>query len=212
MSPLSPISSNSAGICSSNRIAAVRLTPRLATLIAALTLGASARAAVDFTPTLTQREQAGITFQVLNFKENGRTIAYEPPRGWSYSGSGPRIRFTPPKVNQAFSDVDQVPLQKPQNFDEETKKALQQSTLTSVPAGSAAAGVVSETANPVMLRDNHSYEVIVSYQAFGQEFVMAVIYVNLPDTQLRFRTVARKPDFEAVHNAFRASLFSWQWK
>ena len=63
----------------------------------------------------------------------------------------------------------------------------------------------------MVLNQNHTYEVIVSYQAFGQEFMMAVIYMNLPDTQVRFRSVARKDDFEKVHTAFRRSLFSWQW-
>ncbi len=41
---------------------------------------------------------------------------------------------------------------------------------------------------------------------------MSILYLNLPDTQLRFRTLARKEDFEKVHAAFRGSVFSWQWK
>ena len=182
-------------------------------LVAALTSGiATAYAGIDFTPTVTQREQAGISFQVLNFKENGRTITYEQPRGWTPAGGGAHIRFTPPGLNQAFAEIDQVPLTAPQNFDEPTTKALREKALVSVPPDSHGVTVASEEMNPVVLNKNQTYEVIISYQAFGQEFMSGIIYMNLPDTQVRFRTVARKPDFQNVHDAFRASLFSWQWK
>lgn len=170
------------------------------------------RAAIDLTPTTTERKQAGVTFQELNFRENGRRITYEQPRGWTYSGGGPRIRFVPPESTQAYAEIDHVPLPAPQNFDEPTKKALQQQTLASVPPDSQNVAFVAEALNPVVLNQHQSYEVTISYQAFGQEFMAGVIYVNLPDTQLRFRTVARKADFEKVHTAFRRSIFSWQWR
>lgn len=184
-------------------------------ILVAAALAASmtaASAALDFTPTVTQREQAGITFQVLNFKENGRTITYEQPRGWTPAAGGGRIRFTPPGLNQAFAEIDQVPLPAPQNFEEAAIKALREKALASVPADSQNVTLVSEELNPVVINKNHTYEVVISYQAFGQEFMSGIIYMNLPDTQVRFRTVARKPDFENVHPVFRASLFSWQWK
>ena len=183
----------------------------LALLLAAAAI-VPARAGIDFTPTVTERLQAGIKFQQLNFKENGRPITYEQPRGWSYSGAGPRIRFVPPDAPQAQADIDQSPLPAPQTFDEPTKKALQAKTLAAVPAESSHVVFVSEAANPVILNKLPTYEVTVSYQAFGQEFAMSVLYLNLPDTQLRFRTVARKADFEKVHAAFRASIYSWQWQ
>ena len=185
------------------------------TLLVAACLGLvamTARAAIDFTPTVTQREQAGITFHVLNFKEKGRTITYEQPRGWTPAGGAASIRFTPPKLNQAFAEIDQVALAAPQNFDDDIRKALREKALAALPEGHQNATIVSEEMNPVVINQNHTYQVIISYQAFGQEFMTGVLYMNLPDTQVRFRTVARKPDFEAVHNAFRASLFSWQWK
>lgn len=175
-------------------------------------VAATARAGIDLTPTVTQREQAGITFQVLNFQEKGRTITYEQPRGWTPTGGAASIRFTPPKLNQAFAQIDQMALPAPQNFDDETRKVLREKALATLPEGHQNATVVSEEMNPVVINQNHTYEVIISYQAFGQEFMSGVIYMNLPDTQVRFRTVARKPDFEAVHPLFRASLFSWQWK
>jgi hypothetical protein len=35
--------------------------------------------------------------------------------------------------------------------------------------------------------------------------------MNLPDTQLIFRFVSRKTDFENLHQTFRGSLCSLQW-
>ena len=177
-----------------------------------LSVVASAAAGIDLTPTTTERMQAGMKFTELNFKENGRRITYEQPRGWSYSGGGAQIKFTPPNLTLAQSGIDQVPLPAPQTFDEETKKALQQKTLAAAPPDSQNVALVSEALNPAVINKLPTYEVVVSYQAFGQEFMLSVIYLNLPDTQLRFRTLARKQDFEKVHAAFRSSIFSWQWK
>ena len=173
---------------------------------------ASAHAIIDLTPTAGERTQAGIKFPQLHFKENGRTITYEPPRGWRHSGGGSRLRFAPPGLTQAFAEIEQVPLPAPQAFDEATIKALHQKTLALVPPDSQNVAVISEQADPVLVNNNHSYEIVVGYQAFGQEFMMGIVYVNLPDTQLRFRSVARKADFEQVHPPFRRSIFSWQWK
>ena len=172
----------------------------------------SAQAGIDFTPVLTERTRAGIKFPQLNFKENGRVIMYEQPRGWAYTGSSAQIKFTPPDLTQAQAEIDQTPLPAPQNFDEPTVKALREKALASLPEGSQNVAIVSEQADPVLVNNNHSYEFIISYQAFGQEFMTGIVYVNLPDTQLRFRSVARKADFEKVHPAFRGSIFSWQWK
>ena len=181
-------------------------------LLVALAASQSVHAGVDFTPTTSQRVLAGITFQQLNFRENGLRVTYEQPRGWSYSGGGSRIRFTPPDLTQAHGEIDQTPLRTPQAFDEPTKKALQEQTLAAIPADSQNVEIVSDESDPVLVNNNHTYEVTVAYTAFGQEFMMSIVYLNLKDTQLRFRTLARKSDFEKVHAAFRGSICSWQWE
>ena len=170
-----------------------------------------AQAGVDFNASTSERMLAGIKFQQLNFTENGRRITYEHPRGWAYSGAGSRIRFTPPGLTQAFAEIDQTPLPAPAPINEDVAKALQQAALASIPPDSLTPALVSEAVNPFRVNNHETYEAVLSYGAFGQEFMMGVIYVRLPDTQLRFCTVARKADFEKVHEAFRSSIFSWQW-
>ena len=178
---------------------------------ALLLLHVSANAGIDFTATEVERTLSGIKFKQLVFQQDGKKIGYQPPRGWSFTGGGSRIKFIPPEIAQAQGEIDQVQLSAPQSLDEETMKTLQRKTLESVPADSRQVTLVSEEKNPLLINKNETYEVTVSYQAFGQEFQMSVLYMNLPDTQVRFRTTARKADFEKVHKAFRGSIFSWQW-
>ena len=57
-----------------------------------------------------------------------------------------------------------------------------------------------------------TYGVTIGYNFLGQEYAANVLFVNLGETQVRFRTVARKDDFEKVWRAFRGSLFTLAWE
>ena len=184
----------------------------LLTLLVAASAGLGARGAIDFTPIPKERVLEGIKFAGLQFHQNGRLVTYEQPRGWNYSGGGASIKFTPPSMSQAQAEIDQTALAEPQIYDEPTIKSLKEKALTSIPPNSQKIDVVSEALNPFLINTHHTYEVIFSYEAFGQEFMTGVIYVNLPDTRLRFRTTAPKADFEKVHSAFRGSMFSLEWR
>jgi hypothetical protein len=180
-------------------------------LIALLFVTSTCLAAIDLDPVPGERILDGIKFPQLSFKQDGKKIVYEQPRDWTYSGGGGSIKFTPPHLAQAQAEIDQSPLQKPQNLDEETVKALQAQVLASVPPNSQKVTLVSEEKNPLLINNNETYAVTISYIAFGQEFQRSVLFLNLPDTQVRFRVTTRKADFEKVNRAFRGSLFSWQW-
>jgi hypothetical protein len=174
-------------------------------------LASAAQAGIDFTATTGERELCGIKFPQLVFHENRRKITYEQPRGWTYSGDGSRIRFTPPNITQAQAQIEQSPLVTPQPFTEEVKQALQLQALQSVPPNSVNVAVLPPEEASVTFYGHETYEVVIDYEAGGQRYTSSVLYTNLPDTQLRFRVSARKSDFEKVHTAFRASLGSWRW-
>jgi hypothetical protein len=180
--------------------------------LAILCFAAAARAEeINLTPVRSVRELDGIKFQQLEFTEGEKKITYEPPRDWTVAGDGSRIKFTPVKISQAQAGIEQSPLSAPQNFDEATMKLLQQQALASVPSNSQAVSLTSEEKNPLMINQHETYEVIIGYESFGRAYQLSVLYLNLPDTQLRFRCVALRGDFEKIHKAFRDSLFSWQW-
>ena len=183
---------------------------RASILLLVLAYASAASAAIDFTPTTGERILDGIKFPQLIFKEDGRKVLYEPPRGWTYTGGGGSIKFTPPNISQAQGVIEQSPLPVPQVWNEATTKALQQQALASVPPGSLGVAIVSEEANPIMVNGNPTYEVVIGYTFYGQEFQLSVLYINLPGTQLRMRAIAKKADFEKVHKAFRSSAVSFQ--
>jgi hypothetical protein len=167
---------------------------------------------IDFTPGIGERVLEGVKFTELYFHENGRQISYEQPRGWSYSGDSSHIRFTPPNVQQAFGEMAQAPLEAPQNFDEPTVKRLQERVLQSVPPDSRDVSVLAADKNPLMVNGHETFEVTVAYQLYGEQYRRSVLFMNLSDTQLTFSFVSRKSDFDRLHQAFRGSLCSLQWR
>jgi hypothetical protein len=170
----------------------------------------AASAAIDFTPKTGERFLSGVTFPQLIFNQDGREVVYEHPRGWSYTGGGPSIKFLPPNVSQASAEIQQVPLKGSLSFDEPMIKALQQQTLASVPQGSTDVALVAEESNPLRVNGNQTYEITVGYRFYGEDFQLSVLYINVAETQLRMRVVAPKRDFEKLHSAFRSSAVSFQ--
>jgi hypothetical protein len=184
----------------------------LATFFLSLALSARVAAGIDFTPTGGERVLEGITFKQLLFHQEGHEIAYEPPRGWTYSGDAAQLKLNPPNVSQAQATMEQSPLAVAQILDDAAVKQLQQAALASAPNGAQKVALVAEERNPLRINQRETYEAIIGYNFFGQDYQLSVLYANLPDTQLRFRTVARKADFEKVHREFRASLFALSWR
>jgi hypothetical protein len=172
----------------------------------------SARAGIDFTPTGGERTLEGIVFKQILFHQDGHVISYEQPRGWTYSGETSAMKLSPPNLSQAQATMEQSQLTAPQMLDEATVKQLQQQVLASVPQGAQNVALISDEKNPLRISQQETYEVTLEYNFFGQDYDLSVLFVNLPDTQVRFRTVARKSDFEKVHREFRASLFSLSWQ
>jgi len=176
-------------------------------LLVALAMSA-ADAAIDFTPVTGERHQEGVIFKQLIFREKDRKITYEQPEGWTYSGNSGGLRLTPPNVAQAQADIEQSALRAPQPIDE---AALRDLAMKTIPAGSVQAIIVGEEQNPLRINNQDTFGVTINYLLHGQEYTANVLFANLNDTQLRFRFVARKQDFEKLFRAFRGSLFLLQW-
>lgn len=183
----------------------------LAALFASTALLRCAGGTIDFTPTRGERVLEGLIFPQILFHQDGRIISYEQPRGWTYTGDASQLKLTPPKISQAQASIEQGALPAPQSFDEAMTKQLQQIVLASLPSGAQNMQIVAEERNPVRISQQETYEVTASYNYFGQDYQVSVLFANLDTTQLRFRLVARKVDFDTLHRAFRGSLFSLHW-
>ncbi|HEX3818073.1 MAG TPA: hypothetical protein VHW03_07285 [Chthoniobacterales bacterium] len=184
----------------------------LTTLIFLSAFVMQAQAGIDFSATNGDRELEGMHFPQLIFHQNGHEITYEKPRDWTFSSDPSGMRLAPPNVSQAQVTVGQIPLTTPQAFDDTTTKQLQQFILSSAPPNAQNVALIAEEKNPLQIHGQPTYAVTIGYNYFGQDFESCVLFANLGDTQVRFRTTARKADFDKVHRAFRGSLFSLSWK
>jgi len=174
-----------------------------------LTIVLTAKSGIDLTPSAHEYIGEGIKYQKLIFRKDKEHVEYNPPPGWTFSGSAERVQLTPPRKSFAEALIEAVPLAAPQPLDEKIIKALEQQFISSLPSGSQFVAVVSKEQNPVPLDGSPTFEVIASYQLMGFKFLRSALFINLPDTQLIFRLVARNNDFEALHNEFKRSIFSW---
>ncbi len=167
---------------------------------------------IDFTPTEGTRTLEGVVFKQLLFHQDGQTITYEPPRGWTCTGDSSGMRLTATQTSQAQAVLQEKALPAPQIFDEATMKELQQLSLAAVPGNASNVALVAEEKNPLKIHQQETYGVTVSYSLAGQDYEANDLFVNLNDLQLRLRTVARKADFEKVLREVRGSFFSLAWQ
>jgi len=180
--------------------------------LAVAAAASSANGGMDLTPAVSEYVAEGAKFQQLTFQYNKQQIEYEPPTGWKFDGGPKQLHLKPPQKNFAEATIEVSALDKPQPLDENAHKVLKEQILASLPVGSQFAKVEEEATNPVLLNGNESFEVTVSYQSIGEKFFKSALFVNLKDTQLKFRLTARKDDFQALHREFKSSILSWHWR
>ncbi len=167
-------------------------------------------AAVDLVAVPHEYVASGLTFVELNFTDGDTKVVYEPPRGWSYRTEEHGLQLLT-KVEHADVVVQSVSVETPQALDDKAVAALKEQVTLELPAGSQGAQLVEEEQNPVLMDGHASYSLTVSFVSAGETFLRSIVFVNLSDSQLRFRVTARKSDFPKLQQAFRSSLQSWHW-
>src|SRR5205085_8007029 len=168
------------------------------------------RGALDLSPTITEYSAEGIKYHQLVFHDDKQRVEYEPPPAWKFEGGSNQLRLIPPqKFAEAMISV--TPLNKPQAFDENTIKLLQEQLVGALPVGSQFAKIEASTANSVLVAGNETLEITVSYQWMGEKFVKSALFANLKNAQLVFRLTAKKNDFASLARDLKTSIFSWHW-
>ena len=151
-------------------------------------------------------------FTALFFADGTKRISYRLPRDWTYSKSAPeRIKLSPPAVTRAESEIAVEKLAQPFAFDEEGKQKLKEKARALVPKDAEEVQFIGDQSNPIMIGGHDTYEVTLSFILFGERYKMGLLFAHIGAQQMRFRTIARPEDFDAVHSTFRSSLCSWQW-
>ena len=168
------------------------------------------RADIDFTPVVHEYKAEGFTYRQLRFKKDEGTVTLSPPQQWAVRGGKDRVQLSPPNKHLVEATIQAVPLAAPQRFDEAAMKAFEEQIIRGAPPGSESVQLIKREENPVVIGQNLSFGLVISYQLLGQTFQRSMIFVNCPDQQLIFRFSAPKADFETFNSDFRRSLSSWQ--
>ncbi len=116
----------------------------------------------------------------------------------------------PPEKPQAEATITKFPITKPQPLDEERLKKLVEEAMALIPKGSENITIVSQERNPVVINQKETFQVIVSYNLFGQSYNRSVLFMDRGREQMRFQLVCRSSDFTDLHRAFLHSQFSWE--
>jgi hypothetical protein len=153
----------------------------------------------------------GVTYHKLVFKDDKRTISYQPPAGWKCRLAGNQLQLVPPDKTLCEAKISSVALDTPIAVDEHLVAGFNQQVLAELPTGAQQGVVVKQEQNALLLNGNPTLRAEVSYVAFGQRYQRSVLLVITPKNQIRFQLTARAADFDAADRAFRPSILSWEW-
>ncbi|MEP6809132.1 MAG: hypothetical protein ABI992_02735 [Chthoniobacterales bacterium] len=174
-------------------------------------LALAARADLAFTPKESEYDMEGMKLKQLAFSDgNGKTITYQQPPGWKYSGNANSLILQPPNTVDAEGTITRVTLPQPGTFDEETMKKLTEEALASVPKPSSNVTLVSQANSPVRIGGKETFLVIVSYTFNKENYERSTMFLNRGNDQVRFQFVSRAAEFNELQRAFLGSQFTWQ--
>jgi hypothetical protein len=171
---------------------------------------ASARAELQLTPRVAEYKGDGATLKHLEFYDSGKTVTYQSPHGWDYSGNSTQLTLRPPNKAQAEATITRVPLSKPGSFDEESLKKLVSDAVAQVPKGSENISVVSQEKNLVMIEHKETFLITLSYAFYGQKYGRSILFLNRDNEQIRCQLTCHEVDFKELHRVFLASQYTWQ--
>jgi hypothetical protein len=170
----------------------------------------TAHADLLLTPRVVEFKGDGATFKRLEFSDDAKTVTYQSPRGWDFSGSATRLTLRPTGKAQAEATITRVPLPQPGSFDEESLKKLVSDAVALVPKGSENISVVSQEKNRVMIEYKETYLITLSYTFYGQKYGRSILFLNRGNEQIRSQLTCPAADFDELHRAFFRSQYTWQ--
>lgn len=186
------------------------MDPLLRLVFIGMLCSATAHAELLLAPKVSEYNADGATLKRFEFSDGGKTVTYQAPRGWDYSGTSTHLTLRPPNKAQATATITRTPLLQPGNFDENGLKNLVNEAIALVPQGSEGIGVVSQKKNLLMIQGKETFLIVLSYTFYGQKYGRSILFLNRGNEQLRFQLTSREADFEELHQAFFRSHCTWQ--
>jgi hypothetical protein len=182
----------------------------LTVVVSGLLFVASARAELLLTPRVLEVEKEGGRVKQFAFSDGDKTVTYQAPRGWDYSGSSTQLTLRPPNKTQAQATITRIPLSQPGSFDDESLKKLVSEAIALVPKGSENVSVVSQEKNLLMIQRKETFLIALNYTFYGQKFSRSILYLNRGNEQIRSQLTCCEADFKELDRAFFASQGTWR--
>jgi hypothetical protein len=178
-------------------------------LLGSLSVG-FARADLTLNPTISEYESDGVKTKILAFPDGTKTVTYQSPRGWDYSGSATQLTLRPPNKSQVEASILRIPLSPPGRFDDESLKKLVSEAIALAPKGSENVSVVSQEKNPVMIEGKETFLITLSYTLYGQKYGRSILFLNREKEQIRSELTCHEADFKELQRLFLASQYTWR--
>lgn len=169
--------------------------------------------ALDLTPIPGFKELEGIKIPVVLFSDGAKKIQYMPIGDWHLSGGGKTLNLTPPDVDQASMRFMLIEKKAPeaQVAASAAPEDLQAWAKQFIPPGAKHVTFVTKVPSPFTLEGHGSNEFIFTYALYGSGETISISIVDLSDTERMVVIIsARTKDFEPIHKACIASMFSWE--
>lgn len=178
---------------------------RTVTLLA-FTVLATSHAALDLNPRPHTFEVEGNKIEDVAFKYGSGLVTYSPPVSWRTIGSETQLQLIPPVAQAEATISTEAKAAAP--FTAAAVAMLKKELLAKLPEGVTAIEWSEDRDNPLQICGHATYEVEVTYSAFGKRFKNSTLICNFAEEQLRFRVVAPEAEFGRVYEPFRQSLYT----
>lgn len=182
-----------------------------ALLIGGFCLGCTSAKALDLTPTEKFRDQEGFKIPIVCFDADKRAVTWQPPAGWRLSGGDKALSLFPFTAASAYAKLLVLSRREALVEAGQAESAMRWAKPY-LPRDASELALVAERENPFSLSGLPAREWIFNYVSQAQRFSTAIALVDL-DGQERLALIVSPlaKDFEPIHSAAIASMFSWTW-
>jgi hypothetical protein len=182
----------------------------LIAILSLLIFGAcAARADLDLTPSEDIHTLERVRIHRVVFHDGMKEITYQPPRGWTCTGSHNSAALSIPNYSQARVLIQSADRLRIPAFDDKAAKLFQDNPgLLQLPKGAKDVKITEVDLNPLVVDSHPTLEVQMTYSFFGQACAKSILLVNRNGSEVSFSLDSFGSDFQTLHAAFRSSIFS----
>jgi hypothetical protein len=171
----------------------------------------AARADLDLTPSTEIHMMERVPMTKIVFHDGAKEITYQPPRGWTCTGSHNSAALSIPEHSQARAVIQSAARVRIPAFDDKAQKLFEATpALLQLPKGAKDLKITEVDINPLIVDSHPTLEVQMTYSFFGQSCAKSILLVNRNGTEVSFTLDTLASDFTMLHSLFRGSIYSME--